>query len=41
VELRQLRYFVHIVEASSMSRAALELNVVQSTLSQQVTRLEG
>ncbi|WP_043113779.1 LysR family transcriptional regulator, partial [Pseudacidovorax intermedius] len=41
MELRQLRYFVRIVEAGSMSRAALELDVVQSALSQQVSRLEG
>ena len=41
MELRQLRYFVHIVQAGSMSRAALELGVVQSALSQQITRLEG
>lgn len=41
VELRQLRYFVRIVEAGSMSRAALELDLVQSALSQQISRLEG
>lgn len=41
MELRQLRYFVRVVEAGSMSRAAIELEVVQSTLSQQIARLEG
>ena len=41
MELRQLRYFVRIVEMGSMSRAARELDVVQSALSQQITRLEG
>lgn len=41
MELRQLRYFVRVVEQGSMSRAALDLNVVQSALSQQITRLEG
>jgi LysR family tcuABC transcriptional regulator len=41
MELRQLRYFVRIVELGSMSRAAVELNVVQSALSQQIARLEG
>lgn len=41
MELRQLRYFVRIVEIGSMSRAARELDVVQSTLSQQITRLES
>ena len=41
MELRQLRYFVRIVELGSMSRAALDLNLVQSALSQQISRLEG
>jgi len=40
MELRQLRYFVRIVECGSLTRAAAELEVVQSALSQQVTRLE-
>ena len=41
MELRQLRYFVQVVEAGSMSRAALDLGLVQSALSQQISRLEG
>ena len=41
MELRQLRYFVRVVEQGSMSRAALDLDVVQSALSQQITRLES
>jgi LysR family transcriptional regulator, regulatory protein for tcuABC len=41
MELRQLRYFVRVVELGSMSRAALDLQVVQSALSQQIARLEG
>lgn len=41
MELRQLRYFVRVVELGSMSRAAMELNMVQSALSQQISRLEG
>jgi LysR family tcuABC transcriptional regulator len=41
MELRQLRYFVRVVELGSMSRAAVDLGVVQSALSQQVSRLEG
>ena len=41
MELRQLRYFVRVIELGSMSRAALDLNVVQSALSQQISRLEG
>lgn len=41
MELRQLRYFVKVVELGSISRAALDLNLVQSALSQQISRLEG
>ncbi|HEY1227664.1 MAG TPA: LysR family transcriptional regulator, partial [Ramlibacter sp.] len=41
MELRQMRYFVRVVELGSMSRAALDLDVVQSALSQQIGRLEG
>ncbi|HZY17304.1 MAG TPA: LysR substrate-binding domain-containing protein [Ramlibacter sp.] len=41
MELRQLRYFVRIVELGSISRAALDLQLVQSALSQQMARLEG
>lgn len=41
MELRQLRYFVRVVEVGSISRAALDLDLVQSALSQQITRLEG
>ena len=41
MELRQLRYFVRTVELGSMGRAALDLGVVQSALSQQISRLEG
>ncbi|WVN41063.1 LysR substrate-binding domain-containing protein [beta proteobacterium MWH-UniP1] len=41
MELRQLRYFVRVVELGSMSRAALDLDLVQSALSQQITRLES
>ncbi|HQQ70204.1 MAG TPA: LysR substrate-binding domain-containing protein [Alicycliphilus sp.] len=41
MELRQLRYFVRVVELGSMSRAALDLNLVQSALSQQISRLES
>jgi LysR family transcriptional regulator, regulatory protein for tcuABC len=41
MELRQLRYFVRIVEARSFSQAAAELGVVTSALSQQISRLEG
>lgn len=41
MELRQLRYFVRVVELGSFSRAAADLQLVQSALSQQVSRLEG
>jgi len=41
MELRQLRYFVRVVELGSMGRAALELGVVTSALSQQIGRLES
>ena len=41
MELRQLRYFVRIVELGSMCRAALDLNTVESALSQQISRLES
>ena len=41
MELRQLRYFVRVVECGSLTRAAAELDVVQSALSQQISRLES
>ena len=41
MELRQLRYFVRVVELGSMGRAAQEMGVVTSALSQQISRLEG
>ena len=41
MELRQLRYFVRIIETGSMGRAALDLNIGVSALSQQMARLEN
>jgi len=41
MELRQLRYFVHVVELGSMGQAAQRLGVVTSALSQQISRLES
>lgn len=41
MELRQLRYFVRIVETGSMGSAALDLDIGVSALSQQMTRLEN
>lgn len=40
MEIRQLRYFASIVEHGSIGKAALELGMVTSALSQQITRLE-
>ena len=41
MELRQLRYFVRVAELGSMGRAAADLGLVTSALSQQIARLEG
>lgn len=41
MELRQLRYFVRIIETGSMGRAALDLNIGVSALSQQMARTEN
>ena len=41
MELRQLRYFVRVVELGSMGRAALDLGVFTSAVSQQISRLES
>ena len=41
MELRQLRYLVRVIELGSISRAALEMDLVQSGLSQQISRLES
>jgi LysR family nitrogen assimilation transcriptional regulator len=40
VELRQLRYFLAIVDHGSVSKAALSLFIAQSALSQQIAKLE-
>lgn len=40
MDLRQLKYFVKIVEQRSMSRASVELHVAQSALSSQIASLE-
>ncbi len=41
MELRQLHYFVCVVELGSMGRAAQQLGVGTSALSQQISRLES
>ena len=41
MELRQLRYFVRVTELGGFGRAAADLGLVTSALSQQVSRLEG
>lgn len=41
MELRQLRTFIRVVELGSMGRAAAELGLVTSALSQQIGRLEA
>lgn len=41
MEIRQLRYFIRIVELGSMSRAAADLFIAQPALSQQMVHLEG
>jgi LysR family transcriptional regulator, nitrogen assimilation regulatory protein len=40
MDLRQLRYFVGIVQAGSLTRAADQLHVAQSAISHHLTRLE-
>ncbi|EDT7224038.1 tricarballylate utilization LysR family transcriptional regulator TcuR [Salmonella enterica subsp. enterica] len=41
MELRQLRYFVRIIETGSMGSAARDLDIGVSALSQQMSRLEN
>lgn len=41
MELRQLRYFVRIVDLGSLSKAALDLYVAQPALSKQIAALEA
>lgn len=41
MELRQLRYFIKVVEQGGMGRAAAELDLATSALSQQISRLES
>ncbi|MER9146943.1 LysR family transcriptional regulator, partial [Mesorhizobium sp. M0871] len=40
MDIRQLRYFVGVVEAGSFTKAAATLNVAQSALSLHVRQLE-
>jgi len=40
VDLRQLRYFAHIIECGSLSKASRQLFIAQPALSQQLGKLE-
>lgn len=40
VTIKQLRFFIHVVEAGSITRAAKDLNVAQTALGLQVRKLE-
>lgn len=41
MELRQLRYLIAVAHHGSFTRAAVELHVAQSALSEQVRRLDA
>jgi LysR family tcuABC transcriptional regulator len=41
MELRQLRYFLKVIEYGSLGKAALELGIGTSALSQQISKLEN
>lgn len=41
MDLRQLRYFAHIVESGSLAKASRQLFIAQPALSQQMAKLEG
>ena len=41
MELRQLRYFIAVVDAQSITAAARKLHLVQSAVSHQISNLEG
>lgn len=41
LELRQLRYFLRIVDLGSMGKAAVELDIATAALSQQISKLES
>lgn len=41
MEIRQLEYFLKVIECGSMGKAAIELDVGTSALSQQIAKLEG
>ena len=40
MDLRQLKYFVQIVESGSLAKASRQLYIAQPALSQQMARLE-
>ena len=41
MDMRQLRYYVQIVESGSLSKASRQLFIAQPALSQQMARLES
>ncbi len=41
MELRQLKYFIQIVDCGSLTKASQQLYIAQSALSQQISKLEG
>lgn len=41
MELRQWKYFLKVAELRNFSEASRQLNITQSTLSQQIKKLEG
>ena len=41
LDLRQLKYFVRIVESGSLAKASRQLFIAQPALSQQIAKLEA
>jgi LysR family nitrogen assimilation transcriptional regulator len=41
MDIRELRYFIHVARVGSFNRAAAQLNIAQPALSRQLKKLEG